>query len=147
MYQVTQGGPALQLVSSSNPRLAYQPGRDMLRAFLAAELAPGLTVEEACYPCLFEIPLEEQPSVHEVMHGRLLLEGAGIFYCVVDTTEPGYVMLDDPELFAKRFPRLQHLIPFVLQSQGVWVRSNGVPVAGGRRAPALAVIAGGEVAA
>lgn len=105
------------------------PGRTLLRALLEAELAPGLSVEKACYPSvvLFEQPC--QPGPLEIAQGRRLLDEAGLIYLEDDPFEPGYILLDKPLKFATKFPHLKHIIPFVLHSKGVWVLSGGAPVA------------------
>lgn len=61
--------------------------------------------------------------------GRRLLEQAGLVYLEHDPFEPGRVIIEKPLKFAEQFPRLKHVIPFVLHSKGVWVLSGATPVA------------------
>lgn len=114
-------------------------GRALLHEFLAAELAPGLSIEKACYPSLALFEQLYQPTPHEQSQGRCLLRQAGLVYLEHDPFEPGHVIIEKPLKFAERFPDLKHVIPFVLHSKGVWVLSDAAPVEHTR--PALVPLA------
>lgn len=110
-------------------------GRTLLKEFLNAELAPGISVEQACYPSVVLFELACQPEPIEIAKAQRLLMDAGIVYLEDDPFEPGHVVLDKPLKFAAKFPHLKHIIPFVLHSKGVWVLSDGAPVS--RPGPSL----------
>ncbi len=122
---------SLSLVSdlmNGNPPRGGVAGRTLLAEFLEAELAPGLTVEQACYPSADLFERRVQPTPHQVAEARCLLRGAGLVYIEEEVFEPGYVKLKEPHKFGERFPHLKHVIPFVLHSEGVWVMSGATPV-------------------
>ncbi|MDO3535936.1 hypothetical protein [Ralstonia pseudosolanacearum] len=124
---------------ATNPSLTRKTtaaGRTLLSEFLAAELAPGISIEKACYPSVVLFELRCQPTPHELAKGRCLLQGAGLVYLEEDPFEPGYIVLDAPLKFAEKFPHLKHVIPFVLHSKRVWVLSGSTPIAH----PGLAIV-------
>lgn len=122
---------SLSLVPKSKNNAAprgWRPGRELLREFLAAELAPGLSIEKACYPSVALFEGLYTPTPHEQSLGRRLLYQAGLLYLEHDPFEPGHVIIEHPLKFAERFPELKHVIPFLLHAKGVWVLSDAAPV-------------------
>lgn len=111
------------------------PGRTLHSEFLATELAPGISIEKACYPSVVLFEMRCQPTPHELAQGRLLLYGAGLLYLEEDAFEPGYILLEKPLKFAARFPDLKHLIPLLLHSK-IRVLSNPTPI----ERPGLAIV-------
>jgi hypothetical protein len=123
---------------ATNPSLTRKttaPGRTMLNEFLAAELAPGISIEKACYPSVVLFQMRCQPTPMDLAQCRRLLDGAGLIYVEEDAFTPGYIVLDKPLKFAAKFPNLEHVIPFVLRSK-VWVLSGSTPIAH----PGLAIV-------
>ncbi|MCG7399692.1 hypothetical protein [Caballeronia zhejiangensis] len=124
---------------ASNPSLTRKTtvaGRTLLSEFLAAELAPGISIEKACYPSVVLFELRCEPTPLELAQGRRLLDGAGLLYVEEDAFAPGYIVLDKPLKFAAKFRHLAHVIPFVLHSKKVWVLSGSTPIAH----PGLAIV-------
>lgn len=124
---------------ATNPSLTRKTtaaGGTLLSEFLAAELAPGISIEKACYPSVVLFEQRCQPAPMELAEGRLLLYGAGLIYLEEDPFEPGYILLEQPLKFAAKFPNLKHVIPFVLHSKRIWVLSGSTPIAH----PGLAIV-------
>jgi len=124
---------------AANPSLTRKTaaaGGTLLSEFLAAELAPGISIEKACYPSVVLFEQRCQPTPLELAQGRRLLDEAGLVYLEEDPFEPGYILLEQPLKFAAKFPNLKHVIPFVLNSERVWVLSGSTPIAH----PSLAIV-------
>lgn len=113
-----------QIVAGKPPTGVFG-GTDLLKEFLKIELTPGLTIETACYPCLAAMEFKDQPTPHVFVKHRRMLAAAGLAYYEVDPFEPGYIVIESPNLFIARFPDLKHMAPFIVFSEGVWVYSEG----------------------
>lgn len=120
--------PTLRLLSGSAALNSSSHDSGLLTELLKAELAPGLTVETACYPSIVLFEMPSQPAPRELAQGRRLLRAAGLVYLEEDAFEPGYVLVDDTAKFEAKFPHLRHLVPFFVQSKGVRVLSGAANV-------------------
>ena len=121
----------LTLVASESSQLSETTvaRRTLLDEFLAAELAPGISIEKACYPSIILFELECQPTPMEVAQSQRLLMAAGLVYVEHDPFEPGYIVLAQPKKFAEKFPNLTHVIPFILDMKKVPVLSDSPLIA------------------
>lgn len=121
----------LTLVASKSSQLSETTvaRRTLLDEFLATELAPGISIEKACYPCVVLFELECQPAPMEIAQGSRLLMAAGLVYLEDDPFEPGYIVLAQPQKFAQKFPNLAHIIPFILDTKKVPVLSDSPLIA------------------
>ncbi len=122
-------------ILAKRPPTGGRLGRDILKALLDAELEPGFTVEQACYPSVLVLDWPTPPSCAQMARGRRLMESAGLQYIEESMEFPGYVVIKDPVKFLSKFPELRHVVPFALHSKGVWVLSAGEPVE--RKRPSL----------
>jgi len=134
---VAPSSPSLKSTATGTPFLPAQRGAVLrngrtsggpLQTFLDAELAPGLSIEEACYPSIALLEMRSQPTLHEQVEARRLLDQAGLIYLEHDAFEPGHVIIEQPLKFAARLPHMEYVIPFVLRAKGVWVLSDASPV-------------------
>lgn len=115
-------------ILAKRPPAGGRTARDILNALLTAELEPGFTVEQACYPTVEVIEWPAPPTSAQMAIGRRMLETAGLRYVEESFHLPGFVIIQDPTRFLVKFPELRHVVPFALYSKGVWVLSGGEPV-------------------
>ena len=127
----------LKLVAtdSSPTRATKAASRTLCSELLAAELAPGISIEKACYPSVVLFEMRCQPAPLEIAQSKILLRAAGLIYVEEDAFAPGYLVLEQPLKFAAKFPDLEHVIPFVLHSK-VRVPSDSTAFA----RPGLAIV-------
>lgn len=116
------GGTGSQPSPSTN-------SRELFRAMLSAQLAPGLTVEQACYPSFDVMDWPTPPTCKQMHDARQLLSQAGLKYVEESMLYPGFVALENAQLFEIRFPWLAHVIPAMQRVRGVYVQSGGQPAA------------------
>lgn len=115
-------------ILAGRPPTGGRPGRDVLNALLTAELEPGFTVENACYPSVEILEWPHMPTSAQMAVGRKLLANAGLRYVEESVMAHGYVIIENPFKFLRKFPDLRYVVPFAMQSKGVWVMSGGEPV-------------------
>ncbi len=108
--------------------LAAQPasGKELLHAVLHAELAPGLTVEDACHARVRHVPEPDRPPESKISADRLLLARAGLDF-VRGYGVPDAIALKSARLFRLAFPDLAHAIPVLIASQGIQPYTDGLP--------------------
>jgi hypothetical protein len=115
------------VVSKTEDRPGINESRpNLLKAVLKAELAPGLTVEDACHTEMHYSP-EIAPEVEVMMAHRRLLRHAGLNFAMGDETLPDAIVLEKPKLFKQKFPQLEAAIPLLLAGEGVQPYTNGMP--------------------
>ena len=113
-------------MSTKKPKKEAMLGSAVLHAVLHAELAPGLTVEDASHARVRHLPESDRPSESKVRADRRLLAQAGLDYVCGDGT-PDAIVLKRPRLFKLAFPELTYAIPVLEASQGVQPYTDGLP--------------------
>lgn len=115
-------------MTAKHPATAHPPalGKAALHAVLHAELAPGLTVEDASHARVRHLPEPERPPESKISADRLLLARAGLDF-VRGYGVPDVIALKSARLFRLRFPDLAHAIPVLIASQGVQPYTDGLP--------------------
>lgn len=118
---------ALEIVASNTDITLTTKGPvNLLKAVLKAELAPNLTVEEACHTEM-HYDVEIAPPFEVLREHRILFHRAGLSYSVGDAELPDAIVLDDPKKFKSAFPHLEAAIPLLIEGQGVRPYTEGLP--------------------
>lgn len=97
----------------------------ILRQVLDAELAPGLSVEEACHANIYNLSGDEMSRGINVVNDLSLLFSAGLDIDYETDKLPAAIVISSPEKFLAKFPHLAHALPVLIFGQGVQPYTNG----------------------
>lgn len=111
---------------STKPPPEPPSAKSALQAVLNAELAPGLTVEDASHARVRHLPVSARPDAEKISADRLLLARAGLDYVRGDGV-PDAIVLKRARLFKLAFPHLEYAIPILEAAGGVQPYTEGLP--------------------
>ncbi|WP_146187172.1 hypothetical protein [Novimethylophilus kurashikiensis] len=99
----------------------------LLRMVLSAELAPGVTIEDASHANIDFLADEELPPARKVREDLALLFDAGLAHVAAANGLPDAIVVIDSEKFQAKLPHLTKALPMLIFGKGVQPYTKGLP--------------------